>query len=121
MSELTARMRTAALLLAQGLSINKTAEQIGVNEKTIDKWKRDKPEFNAEIKRCGNLIYNEALEYAITHAKEATRYFASVMRNEEESTQNRMKAAKQLLDLSGISVNNDLEERVKALEEENFA
>jgi len=117
MPELTPKMLQAALLMAQGVSIKDTAELVKVNEKTIDTWKRKRPEFNLEIKNCAREIYTRGVQEAVNKVQEATEYFAFVMRSQDESTVNRMRAAKHLVDIAGIAIAQDLEERVRALEE----
>lgn len=49
------RKREAAILLAQGYLIKETAKAVGVNEKTIDRWKRD-TEFSQEVDRLSLML-----------------------------------------------------------------
>lgn len=51
----TPKRSDAAELLAQGYTINETAERVGVSEKTIDRWKRD-IEFISEVDRLSLMI-----------------------------------------------------------------
>lgn len=45
----------AAILLAQGYLIKEAAKAVGVNEKTIDRWKRD-IEFSNEVDRLSLML-----------------------------------------------------------------
>ncbi len=53
--EWTPQRSQAAVLLAQGFTINETAKEIGVNEKTIDRWKED-IEFSVEVDRLTLML-----------------------------------------------------------------
>ena len=51
----TPKRNEAAVLLAEGHTINETASTVGVSEKTIDRWKRDS-EFSSEVDRLSLMI-----------------------------------------------------------------
>ncbi len=115
--ELTPKQYKAALYLARGFSIDQTAQLVSVNEKTIDKWKQKIPEFNQQVKIFVRDIYREGIQQAVNDVNKATAYFRHVLENDDETTTNRMRAGKFLVDIAGIAISLDLEDRVKALEE----
>jgi transposase len=63
----------AAVWLAQGYTINETAEHVHVSEKTIDRWKRD-IEFTQEVDRLSLMV-------GISSRAERLRIVQKVIRN----------------------------------------
>lgn len=58
--KLSPKQLLAVVELAKGTSIQKTADSVGVNEKTVDIWKKQ-PAFLAAIREAEDDIYNESL------------------------------------------------------------
>lgn len=117
MAQPTASMKKVALLIAQGASIPKAAKNVGVSENTIQKWKREKPEFLDELQKCHRLIYDEALQRAVQNAKRVVDYVVSVVFDEKEDTKVRLQASKQIIDAAGMFIERDQESRIRKLEE----
>ncbi len=67
---LTIKQRQAALLLAGGSTIEVTAREVGVSEKTVDIWKK-KPLFQEEVRQAENKVYDESLRMLKRNAKDA--------------------------------------------------
>lgn len=59
-NKLNSKQVSAISLLARGHNQKQVAQEIGVNEATISRWKRD-PAFHAALREMENELYNDAL------------------------------------------------------------
>ncbi len=94
---LTIKQRQAALLLAGGSTIEVTAREVGVSEKTVDIWKK-KPLFQEEVRQAENKVYDESLRMLKRNAKDAINCLIRNM-NGKVSPYVQVSAAGKLLDL----------------------
>src|ERR1700737_2288811 len=58
--ELPPKQQQAILLLAKGSTIVDAAKEVGISEKTLDRWKT-LPEFKAALRLAEDELYSEAL------------------------------------------------------------
>jgi Helix-turn-helix of insertion element transposase len=112
---LSAKQREAALLLANGTTIARTAAQLGVSEKSVDLWKR-KPEFTAALREAEDDLYSESLGLLKRTAKAAVMTLVACM-DMKISPYVRVAAASKLLDASmEVHKIQELEARIVELE-----
>ncbi len=69
----TVQTELAAHLLAGSQSIAKTSKDVGVNETTIDRWKRKQPEFQARIDTLTEAFTRCAEEIGLARRSERIR------------------------------------------------
>jgi hypothetical protein len=112
---LSLKQQSAALLLAKGVTIAKAAKELGINESSIDRWKKQ-PVFMAAVHHAEDDLYNEQLRAL---RKVAGAAIACLIRNMGEAKPYvQVSAASKLLDL-GLQVQKvaELEARITELEE----
>lgn len=108
--EITGEQQLAALCLARGATIVKTAKEVGVAPITIERWKR-LPHFMAAVHQAEDELYNDQLRQL---KKNAGAAITTLVRNMsgKVSAYVQVQAASKLLDL-GLHVME-----VQALEQE---
>jgi transposase len=112
---LTSKQLEAIALLAQGITIQKTAERVGTSEKTVDRWKRQ-AKFRQAIQEAEDAIFQGELRLLRKTVKPA---IAALVRN-LESTKGyvQVQAASKLLDLHlELHKMERLEQRIQELED----
>ena len=115
-NELNIKQRIAAGLLAAGHTIESAAREVGVNEKTVDVWKR-RPDFKACITQAEDAIYAESMRLLKRTAKAAIVTLISCM-SEKTSAYVRVQAARSLLEFAfEVNQHAEIEERMEVLEE----
>ncbi|MEH0582821.1 hypothetical protein QA942_01405 [Streptomyces sp. B21-106] len=104
----------AIILLARGVSSDKTGEELGVSGRTVRRWRED-PDFEAEIRAAQKALFAEARAALGGAARDAIAALHQAL--EDPSTALRIRAAAVLLSaLPAISEQFELEERLAALE-----
>lgn len=99
--ELAPKQRQAALCLAQGFSVKKTAEEVDVAYVTIERWKR-LPAFQAAIREAEDDLYQDQLRMLKKAAGAAIGTLIECCSG-KVSSYVRVQAASKLLDL-GLQV-----------------
>ncbi len=100
--ELTSKQQQAILLLAKGSTIVAAAKELGINEKTLDRWKT-LPEFKAALRLAEDELYTEALVQLKQVAPKAIACLVRNMDPEEAAPYVQVAAASKLLD-AGLQV-----------------
>ncbi len=100
--ELTSKQQQAILLLAKGSTIVAAAKELGINEKTLDRWKT-LPEFKAAQRLAEDELYSEALAQLKQVAPKAIACLVRNMDPEEAAPYVQVAAASKLLD-AGLQV-----------------
>jgi hypothetical protein len=114
---LTVKQVKAAALLANGNTIQHTADVLGVHENTIDKWKR-KPEFMIAIRESEEVLFQETLTSLKKYAKEAVGVILEIMRNPKVAPYVRVNACNSILDKAlDVHQRQELEARLQELED----
>lgn len=115
--KLTVKQQQAILLLAKGSTIVDAAKQVGIDEKTLDRWKK-LPEFKEALHQAEDDLYSEVLAEL---KKVASKAIACLVRNmdpNEAAPYVQVAAASKLLD-AGLQVTKvqELEKLLADLEE----
>lgn len=113
---LTAKQRQAIVCLAEGNTIVLTAKVVGVSEKSVDTWKK-LPHFREALRQAERELYDDAMSLLKRTAKAS---IATLIRNMDSKVSSyvQVQAASKLLDLSmEITVSQEIEQRLDALEE----
>jgi transposase-like protein len=97
--ELTSKQQQAILLLAKGSTIVDAAKDIGISEKTLDRWKK-LPEFKAALRLAEDELYSEALTRLKCEASKAIDTLVACMEKDEVAPYVRVQAASKILDAS---------------------
>ncbi len=112
---LTAKQLAVVLALANGKTIVSAAKEVGVNEKTIDRWKHEEM-FKQALGQTENDLYQDALNLLKTTARAA---IDCLIRNMDPTVSPyvQVQAASKLLD-SGIELHkmSELESKLADLE-----
>ncbi len=104
----------AALLLARGHTTDKAGEAVGVNGRTVRRW-RDNPDFEAQIQTARRAILAEAVAALGSAARDAVTALHEALKDDSAAV--RVRAAAVLLGaLPNIAEHADLNERIAALE-----
>jgi Helix-turn-helix of insertion element transposase len=115
-SGLTGKQRAAALCLARGFTGDRTAKECNISSTTIDRWKR-RADFQAEIRRCEDSLFNEQLRLL---KKAVNVAITTLVRNTNERVTPyvQVQSASKLID-AALEVHRAeaLEERISELEE----
>lgn len=113
---LSERQRKAALLLANGSTIANAAREVGVNEKSIDNWKRTCT-FQEAVRQAEDELYDESLRILKNAARGA---ITCLIRNMDPKVSSyvQVQAASKLLDAALETHKIELlEARIAELEE----
>lgn len=94
--KLTGKQLQAVALLVNGNTIDATAKQVKVCEKTVDVWKRN-PAFKAAMRQAEDDIYNDSLKLLKKTARAAIMTLVACM-DPKTSDYVRVNAASKLLD-----------------------
>lgn len=104
----------AALLLARGVSPDKVGETVGVNGRTVRRWRED-PDFEADIRTARGALLAEAVASLGAAAAEAIAVLRAALT--DDSTALRIRAASVLIGaLPNFSEHAELDARITALE-----
>jgi predicted site-specific integrase-resolvase len=114
-SELTGEQQQAALCLAQGFTIKKTAQDVGVAPITISRWKRES-EFQNAVRSIEDELYQDQLRSLKNAAGVAIATLLECC-NGKVSHYVRVQSASKLLDL-GLQVHKteQLEAEIERLQ-----
>lgn len=112
----TPKQRKALALLASGLSVTATAEQVGVDRRTLFRWLKD-PDFRAELDAIVSENYNQLVAVVLNSSSEAFEILLDLARDEKNPAYSRVSAATNVLEFASKSfATNVLERRLTALE-----
>lgn len=104
----------AVLLLARGYSGDRVGRELGVNGRTVRRWRED-PVFEAEVGEARRAILTEAVAALGAAARDAVEALHAALREDNPSI--RVRAAAALLAaLPAITAHVAFEERLAALE-----
>jgi len=104
----------AALLLARGISADKAGEMVGVNGRTVRRWRED-PAFEDDVRTARTALLGEAVAALGAAAAEAIAVLRSALT--DDSTALRIRAASVLIGaLPTFSEHAELDARITALE-----
>lgn len=111
---LTNKQLKAISLLLTGLEQKQIAEELGVNELTLSRWK-ELPQFKEELQKRRRRLVDEAMDYLTRSVKEVTEKLVSLTHAENENV--RLRACQAVLDniKEGIEL-SELKDRLEALE-----
>lgn len=112
--KLTGKQQQAALLLAKGSTIVDAAKQVGVNEKTIDDWKK-KPAFKDAMRHAEDELYSEALTRLKRETSNAIECLVRNMKPDEAAPYVQVAAAAKIID-AGLQISK-VQELEKLLDE----
>jgi transposase-like protein len=116
---LSSKQQQAAQMLAQGQTIAAVAKAVGVNEKTIDDWKK-RADFRHEIEAAQKAIFTEAMRL-LTGSVRAAITCLIVTMDKSNKPYVRVMAASKLLDISMDYFQlTEIQERLSALEAETM-
>ena len=97
--KLTPKQLAAIPLLAEGNTVAAAAKQIGVNRKTIDRWKQEN-DFQEAVCKAEDELYNEALNFLKKTAKAAITCLVRNMDPKQAAPYVQVAAASKLLEQS---------------------
>jgi transposase len=100
--ELTPKQQQVILLLAKGATIVDAAKDVGISEKTLDRWKT-LPAFKAVLRLAEDELYSEAMAQLKKLASKAIECLERNMNPEEAAPYVQVAAASKLLD-AGLQV-----------------
>jgi hypothetical protein len=104
----------ALVILARGGTSEQAAQVAGVSGRTVRRWMTD-PDFAAEVREARTEILSGAVGQLVAGAVEAVTVLREALT--DDSTRNRVLAAKTLLDgVLALRESLDLEQRIAALE-----
>jgi len=113
---LSIKEHEALRALIDGLTIQETAETVGVAETTIYRWSL-KPEFQAVLREArianGEVVRGRLMRFA----HEALTVIGNIMNDKDVAPQTRLKAASEIMDRAGLSADlarAELERRQEA-------
>lgn len=101
-SALTEVQRRTALMLASGIKAVRIAEELGISEHQISRW-RKQPEFKAEVNLHLNAASEAVVERLRSLAGKAVDCLEAVLNDPKASASDRLKAAQTILSTVGIS------------------
>jgi len=97
--KLTGKQLQAALLLAKGSTIVDAAKELGISEKTLDRWKT-LPEFKAALRQAEDDLYSDVLSRLKREASNAVDCLVRNLDSDEAAPYVQVAAASKLLDAS---------------------
>jgi hypothetical protein len=104
---LSGKQFSAVLVLARGGSLNEAAIASNVSVKTISRW-QDIVEFQAEIDKLRNCVYDQAIAKLTDSAVGAIATLEEISKDYEAPAGARVSAARGILDLVMRDRSNDL-------------
>lgn len=115
--ETLARYDKAITALLQFSTEAEACESIGIHRSTLHEWKKN-ARFQERYREAQRSLYEHALGQLQAGASEAVQTLRDVMADPEAQDSARVSAAKAVLDLASKRIDQqDLEERIRALEE----
>lgn len=115
MPTLNAKQMAAIPLLASGNKVIEVARQVGVDDRTISRWKLQ-TEFKEALSQAEDDIFNEAVSMLKRHAKDAVTTLIVLM-GEDTKDYVRCQAASKVLDASlQVAKIGELEKLLEQLE-----
>lgn len=120
------KVETAALLLADGKSVEETALTVGCSEKTIARLVR-KADFSARLAKHRRLIFSSTFSGIIRAANKAVKRLETILEDNEVDPEVHVKAAEKVLGslmktheiCVGLIDANDLSDDGQIIEGEN--
>lgn len=104
----------AAVLLARGLTTDAVGAEVGVNGRTVRRWRED-PEFERRVQDARKAILAESVGALTAAVRDAVSVLHEAL--EDRSAVIRVRAASELLKaLPSIASHAELDARVAALE-----
>jgi transposase-like protein len=94
---LTAKQLMAIDALVSGKSLGETAETVGVNRKTLYKWRED-PLFQEALHQAQGELHQAAIATLIAASTSAARNLQQIFENKWEPAAARVSAARVVLD-----------------------
>lgn len=116
---LSGKQFSAVLVLARGGSLNEAAIASNVSVKTISRW-RDIDEFQAEIDKLRNCVYDQAIAQLTDAALAAVKTLEEISKNHELPSGSRVAASKAILDLVVRDRSNDLNQALNTVRKFGF-
>ena len=117
---LTGRRLRALELLAEGLSTTEVAARLGVNPRTVRKWRAD-PAFAEALEEATKETLRRTRQRLAALAHHACEALREVLRSPDAPPAAKVSSARAVLEylakFEALSRLQDLEERVRALEE----
>ncbi|NER98615.1 MAG: LacI family DNA-binding transcriptional regulator [Symploca sp. SIO1B1] len=131
---LTSKQAIAAKALANGLTIKEVAKLAGVSKRTVLRWKKIDA-FQTELNQAKHLVATNSIEI-IRESKESIlrdyreeissmidlslSLLKEVMKNPEETTRSRLKAAEIFGNWMGLKYMNEVNMAIELLEKRGF-
>lgn len=113
-SALDAKVQAAGLL-ARGVSTDKVGEALGIDGRTVRRWRSDDPEFRADIQAARQAILSETATALGAAARDAVNVLCAALADDNPSI--RVRAALGLLSaLPVVSEHIELAERIAQIE-----
>jgi transposase-like protein len=97
--ELTGKQLQAALLLAKGATIVNAAKDLGISEKTLDRWKK-LPTFKTALRQAEDELYSDVLARLKREASGAIDTLVACTKEGAAAPYVRVQAASKILDAS---------------------
>lgn len=93
----------------------------GITEKTLRTWLDADKEFRQRYNQACSDIFSDATRQAQQGLETAITVFRTVMENEDETTRNRLQAARYMADYAlRLTEANDILERLNELERDEY-
>lgn len=99
--ELSTEQAQAIVLLSEGLGVTTVAERVGVDRRTIWRW-RQAPHFLAELQRRREDLLDHGARTLASVVPDATAALAAIVRDPSADATVRLRAAEAILDRVGL-------------------
>ena len=89
----------AICLLISGHSTGETCKQLGISQRTLQRW-FTYPEFNQNLSKAIRFVFQSSLAKAAIYANKALDLLMEIAENKEEPTKYRLQAIVQITDIA---------------------